>query len=225
MKRYLLVSILFLLLLSGSGFAQNSPGRLQLGVEGSAAINRNDSAVAREEAIQDAILKAVLQAASNLMSIPVKDRRFEPVTNFLSEHPDKYVINYKISAEKNQAEVYLVLTNVTLALSDLNSDLQRRGFIQATKADKNDIVLLDIRGIRKYSDYLLLKEFLKNQAGLVKNINQRSFAWQQIRLELEILGTAQAFADALARTGRYVLDTKEINKNRIQITFLPRGGE
>jgi hypothetical protein len=66
---------------------------------------------------------------------------------------------------------------------------------------------------------------LKNKAGVVKSINQRSFTWQQIHLELEISETAQAFADELARTGRYILDTKEINKNQIQITFLPKEGE
>jgi hypothetical protein len=225
MKRYLFVSILFLLLLSTPSLAQDSFGSFLLDVEGSAAINHNDVAGARDEAIQDALLKAVLQAASKLLSIPVKDRRFEPVTNALSEQPDKYVINYKISAEKNQAEVYLVHTRVTLALSVLNSDLHRMGFIRATKVDKTDIILLDVRGVRKYSDFLYLKEFLKNQAGIVKNINQRSFAWQQVHLELEISGTAQAFAGELARTGRYILDTREINKNQIQITFLPRGGE
>ena len=119
----------------------------------------------------------------------------------------------------------MVYTSINLALSVLNSDLHRMGFIRATKADKTDIILLDVRGVRKYSDFLYLKEFLKNQVGIVKNINQRSFAWQQVHLELEISGTAQAFADELARTGRYILNTREINKNQIQITFLPRGGE
>ena len=225
MKRYLFVSILFLLLLSAPGFAQDNFGSLRLDVEGAAAINRNDVAGARDEAIQDALLKAVLQAASKLLFIPVTDRRFEPVANALREQPDKYVNNYKISTEKNQAEVYLVYTSINLALSVLNSDLHRMGFIRATKADKTDIILLDVRGVRKYSDFLYLKEFLKNQVGIVKNINQRSFAWQQVHLELEISGTAQAFADELARTGRYILNTREINKNQIQITFLPRGGE
>jgi hypothetical protein len=225
MKRYLFVSILFLLLFSAPGLAQDSFSSLHLDVEGAAAINRNDVAGARDEAIQDALLKAVLQAASKLLSIPVTDRRFEPVANALREQPDKYVNNYKISAEKNQAEVYVVYTSINLALSALNSDLHRMGFIRATKADKTNIILLDVKGVRKYSDFLYLKKFLKNQAGIVKNINQRSFAWQQVHLELEISGTAQAFADELARTGRYILDTREINKNQIQITFLPRGGE
>jgi hypothetical protein len=225
MKRYLFVSILFLLLLSEPVLAQNSPGSLLLDVEGAAAINSNDVAGARDEAIRDALLKAVLQAASKLLSIPIKDRRFEPVISALSEQLDKYVINYKISAEKNREEVYLVYTGVTLALSVLYDDLQRMGFIRATKADRNDIILLDVGGVRKYSDYLYLKGFLKNKAGVVKSINQRSFTWQQIHLELEISETAQAFADELARTGRYILDTKEINKNQIQITFLPKEGE
>jgi hypothetical protein len=99
------------------------------------------------------------------------------------------------------------------------------GFIREAKTDKTDIILLDVRGVRRYSDFLYLKEFLKSQTAIMKNINQRSFAWQQIHLELEISGTAQAFADALARSGRYLLDTREINKNKIQVTFLPRGGE
>jgi hypothetical protein len=225
MKRYLFVSILFLLLLSAPGHAQADLSSINFDVEGTATINSSDIAGARDKAIQEALLKAVLQAASGLLSIPVTDRRFEPVINALSRQPDKYVNNYKINAEKNQGEVFLVYTSVTLTLSTLNNDLHSMGFIREAKTDKTDIILLDVRGVRRYSDFLYLKEFLKSQTAIMKNINQRSFAWQQIHLELEISGTAQAFADALARSGRYLLDTREINKNKIQVTFLPRGGE
>jgi hypothetical protein len=90
----------------------------------------------------------------------------------------------------------------------------------------NIIISLEVKGLKNYSDFLYLKEFLKKRAKIVKNICSRSFEWQQVHLELEISGTAQALAVELAKTGRYILvDTEQIKKNQIVISLLQEGGE
>jgi hypothetical protein len=46
-----------------------------------------------------------------------------------------------------------------------------------------------------------------------------------LNLEIEISGTAQTLADELAKAGRYILDTEQINKNQITISLLQKEGE
>jgi hypothetical protein len=168
----------------------------------------------------------VSHAAAQILFLAVNDKRLEALRNTLNDQLDKYVNNYKITAEKHQSDIYFVNTDVNVALALLNNDLQKMGIVRSPTADKNSVIVsLNINGLKKYSDFLNLREFLKNRARIVKNIYPRKFEWQQAYLELEISGSAQALAEELARTGKYILDTKQINKNQIAITLLQRGEE
>jgi len=227
MRKYLPALVLgFIFLYCVPVFAQGDAGVLNLEVEGNAAINQNDIAGARDEAIQDALQRAILEAVSALLPFPVKGEKFLPVKSEIIEQQDRYINNYKIITESKRTETYSVTVNVTVALSDLKGDLAKMGFLQISEQDKiNRIVSLNVKGLKKYSDFSYLKEFLKKRAKIVKNIYPRSFQWQQVYLELEISETAQALADALAKAGRYILDTEQTNKNKIAISLLQREGE
>ncbi|MEN6330899.1 MAG: hypothetical protein ABFD57_02805 [Smithella sp.] len=60
---------------------------------------------------------------------------------------------------------------------------------------------------------------------MVQNRRSRSFKRQQVCLELEIPGTAQALAVELGKTGRYLLNTEQIKKNQIVVNLLQEEGE
>ena len=227
MRRCLPAFVLFFIFLYClPAFAQGKVGILNLTVEGTAAINQNDIAGARDGAIQDALQRAILEAASSLMSLPVKDKKFLPVKNEIIEQQDKYINNYKIAAESKQAETYTVAVNVAIELLDLKNDLAKMGFLKVSGENKNNIIVsLDVRGFNKYSDYSYLKEFLKKRVKIVKNIYPRTFKWQEAHLELEISGTAQALADEIAKAGMYVLNTEQIKKNQIAIDLIQREEE
>jgi hypothetical protein len=109
---------------------------------------------------------------------------------------------------------------------DLKNDLAKMGYRQIAGQEKNNIIIsLEIKGLKSYSDFLYLKEFLKRQSKIVKNICSRSFEWRQARLELEISGTAQSLVLELAKTGRYLLNTGRINKNQIVVCLLQEEGK
>lgn len=216
----------FVFLCGVSVFAQSNANVLNLEVEGNAAINQNDVAGARDGAIQDALQKAILEAVSSLLPLSGENEKYLPVKKEIIEQQDRYINNYKITAESKQTETYFVTVGVAVALSDLKNELAKMGFLQISGEDKtNIIVFLDVKGLKKYSDLSYLKTFLKKRAKIVKNIIPRSFKWQQAHLELEISGTAQDLADELAKAGRYVLDTEQINKNQIVLSLLQREGE
>jgi len=227
MRKFLFISYFILtLFFSVCVYAQEDSAVFSFDVKGSADISQNDSARAREEAIQDAIENAILKATAKLMSIPVSDDRFQPVKSIIIDEPDKYVNNYKIVAEMKRPASYEVNVHVVVNLVNLKNDLDKMGFLQLVQTGKTSpIVLLDVKGLKKYSDFLRLKEFLQSRTKIVKNIYPRRFEWQQAHFEIEIIGDAQSLAGELTQTGRYVLDFGKTGKNKIEMTCLQKKEE
>ncbi len=224
MRKYLLLSILVLItFISIPVYAQNDEGVLSLYVEGSAKIKQNDVARAREEAIQGALEKAILEAVSKLLAVPNKDEKFQQVKGIIINEQDKYVQYYKITEEKRQSQNFIVNVNVMIALSSLKNDLHKMGYLQTSPAGKNNIrVSLSVIGLKKYSDFLHIKEFLQNRPKLVKNIYPCSFKWSEAHFEIEIFEDAQSFADELVKNVACTLDIKRTDNNRIEIICLKK---
>jgi len=209
-----------------SAFAQGGAGVLPLEVKGSAAIDQGDIAGARDRAIRGALQRAIQEAASALISIPVNDKKFLVVKKALLDRQNGFIKNYKITAEGQQDKNYLVDVNVSVAFQDLKSFLAEMGYYKIFNDEEADItVFLEAKGLKNYSDFLYLKEFLKKQAKMVKNIRSQSFKWQQACLELEISGSAQALAVELGKTGRYLVDNEQTRKNQIVVNLLQEEGE
>lgn len=224
MRKYLLLAILVLIIfISLPVYAQSDQGVLSLYVEGSAKIKQNDLAGAREEAIQNALEKAILETVSKLLAVPTKAEEFQQAKNIIINEQDKYVQYYKIAEEKRQAQNFIVNVNVVLALSSLKNDLHKMGFLQAAESGKNNIrVSLSVIGLKKYSDYLNLKDFLQNRTKLVKNIYPCSFQWSEVHCEIELSGDAQSFADELVKNVACVPDIKQANNNKIEMICLKK---
>ncbi len=217
---------IFVFFSSVRAFAQNDAGVLRLEVKGNAAINQSDIAGARDRAIRDGLQKAIQEAASALISIPVNDKKFLPVKKALVGEQYKFINNYKITAESQKDGNYFALMNVAVGLLDLKNHLAKLNFQQISGEEKNNIIIfLEVKGLKKYSDFIFLNEFLKKRTSMVKNIRSRSFQWQQVRLELEISDTAQALAVELAQTGRYLLNTELIKKDQIAVSLLHKEEE
>lgn len=228
MKRFLFLSFLFVVVLCfTSADARENENLLNLDVEGNAKINQNsDVAGARDEAILDALEKAIYQSASFLLSMSINDEKFQIVKNALNEETDKYVSNYKITAENKQLDTYSVNVNVSVVLSDMKNDLTKMGFLQLSNKDKTNLaVSLKVNGLKKYTDFSRLRELLQKHTKGVKNIYPCHFEWQQASFEIEIIGDAQSLADELTQTGRYALDFRKTGKNQIEITCLQKKEE
>ena len=224
MKKYLFILFFILtLFLSVCAYAQDDSAVLSLNVEGSADITRNDAAYAREKAIKNAIENAILKATSKLMSIPVGDDRFRPVKSIIIDEPDKYVNNYKIVSEMKKQDSYEVSVHVVVNLVNLKNDLNRMGFLQVVQTERTSpVVILDVKGLKKYSDFLRLKEFLQSRTKIIKNIYPCRFEWQQAHFEIEIIGDAQSLASELIQTGRYALNYGKAGNNQIEMTCLQK---
>ena len=219
MKKYLLLPIIvFINFYPIYVHAQNEKGLLSLNIQGAAQIKRNNVAVAREEAIQEALEKAILEAASKILSIPVKDENFQLVKSILLNEPDKYVYYYKITEENKQPQTFIVNVNVVVDFLGLKNDLNKMGFLNAPQMEKNNVkVFLNVNGLKNYSEYVRIKEFLQSRAKLVKNIYPSRFEWQQAHFEIEIYGNVQSLANDLEENGGCILEIKQTEPDKIEM--------
>ncbi|OGP67387.1 MAG: hypothetical protein A2W27_05120 [Deltaproteobacteria bacterium RBG_16_44_11] len=219
MKKYLLLSILvFITFYPIYVQAQNEKDLLSLNVQGTAQIKRSDVAIAREEAIQDALEKAILEAASKILSIPAKDENFQLVKSVLLNEPDKYVHYYKITEENRQPQTFIVNVNVVVSFLVLKNDLNKMGFLNAPQMGKNNVkVFLNVNDLKKYSEYVRIKEFLQSRTKLVKNIFPSRFEWQHAHFEIEIYGNAQSLANELEENGGCILEIKQTEHDKVEM--------
>jgi len=224
MKKCLCISFSVLMLfLSCCVYAQDNSGIFSFDVRGSAAISQGDTAGAREEAIQDALENAILRATAKLMSIAVDDDRFQPVKSVIIDESDKYVNKYKVVAEMQKPASYEVNVHVVINLGNLKNDLNKMGFLQVVQPIKtSSIVMLEVKGLEKYSDFVHLKEFLQSRRKILKNIYPCRAEWQQINFEIEIIGDAQSLVGELTKTGRYALNSGKTGKNKIEMSCLQK---
>src|SRR4030042_4187330 len=202
MKKYFLLSVLFLLIFCPfSVHAQKAEtGSVNINVEGSAKIKRDDVATARDEAIQNALERAILESASQLSEIPIKNEDFHLIKNIIVQEPDKYVLYYTITEEIRQPQDFVVKANVVVALLALKNDLQKMGFLHNNLVEKNDIkIFLTVKGLKSYSGYLRIRDFLQSRIRLVKSIYPAHFSSQEAQFQIDIIGNAQSLVEELEK--------------------------
>jgi hypothetical protein len=117
-----------LILLCGSipVFAQQAQ---TITAEGVGAVVGGDRAIARDQAIQDALRKAVEQAVGILVSSETMVQNFQTLNDKIYTQTQGYVQNYRVLSETPGPNVHQVTIQATVAIGDLEKDLQALGFL------------------------------------------------------------------------------------------------
>ncbi len=97
--------------------------------EGVGAVFGNDRAIARDQAIQDALRKAVEQAVGTLVSSETMVQNFQTLNDKIYTQTQGYIQNYRILSETPGTNVHQVMIQATVAIGDLEKDLQTLGFL------------------------------------------------------------------------------------------------
>lgn len=224
MKRPFFIILVFLtwiFLLPFEGFSQYNEDIKTVNTEGTGIIINDDLATARNNAIQDALQKAVEHVVLTLVPTKTMASQSQIIKDNLYAKSSEYIHDYRIISEKQYQAVYAVNVRSTLFASSIRGDLQ---VLELLMLDKKQIpitvVVVTIRGLKSYTDLAKVKELLKTKIKVVMNIYQRRFEWGMARLDLEIQGTVQSLAGELVKTGHFSLDTAHVDQNHIEVTFL-----
>ncbi len=193
-------------------------GTASFQVEGSAKIKRDDLAKARDEAIQNALEKAIVDAALTLPEMSANQEDFKLVKNIIVREPHKYVLYYTINEENRQAEDFQIRASVVVGVLALKNDLNKMGFLSRNITGQNELkILLTVQGVAKYTDYLKIRDFLLSRTKLIRYMYPARFTWQEAQFELEVLADAQLLADELVKATDCSLQIRYTEQNRMEM--------
>jgi hypothetical protein len=204
-------------------YAQQDSGILNINAEGLAQIVQNDLTRARENAIKDALEKAILEATARLMSGKSGDEKFQALKSEIVGASDKYINDYRITAEVIKPQEYQINVNVNVASSSLKNDLLLMGLLQPSAGANGLQIILTIKKLKKYSDFSQLKLLLQNNTKTVKTIYLLHFEWQQVSFAIDLSGDLQSFIKELKATGKYLPGEIQPTGQHIEMICLDKG--
>ena len=97
--------------------------------EGVGAVIGGDRAIARDQAINDALRKAVEQAVGTMVSSETMVQNFQTLNDRIYTQTQGYIQNYQVLSENPGPNVHQVTIQATVAMGDLEKDLQALGFL------------------------------------------------------------------------------------------------
>lgn len=220
MKKYFSVpAIIILILFAFAVHAQKEVNsNVTISVEGSAKIKNENVAKAREEAIQNALEKAILETGSSLSGLSVNDENFQLIKRIIVQEPDKYIAYYTITQESRQEQEFNIKANVVVASAVLKNDLHKMGFLHNNLNNKNKVmVFLAVKGIKSYAAYSKIKNILQSSVNLVKNIYPGNFTWQEAKFEIEMAGDIRSLGVELEQNAGCVVEILSQQPNRVDM--------
>jgi len=215
-----LFAILFLTCISGyAAYANQASTDLVLQVEGHAAVVKNDEARARDEAVKNALEKAILQASAKILLDKYEDEKFQSVKSVMFGRVDRYIKNYRIVSEVRQHDEYTANVHAVVALLPVREDLLQMGILQDQKEKELISVSLSLAGMKKYSDFDRIRTFLLSRSRTVKNIYPCRLEWQHVSFNLRLDGDVQYLIAEFEKTGRYTIDSVNKDQNAVEINL------
>jgi hypothetical protein len=212
MKRALLVTILisgFIFISFDCSVSAQEAGWQELmakNVEGVAAVKNNDLAKAKEEAIKDALLKAVAEAETDLFG------EGAALSKFRQPNAERYVRSFRILGEKQESGVFTVAASVIVDAALLIGDNRARTPKQARKR-----IALIVRGITNYAEYGRIRDYLETQVRYCGRLVPTMIAGHSATFNVDICESPQVFAGSLGRLAPVALNIKRTAADTIEV--------
>lgn len=134
--------VLCVLLWAAQGFSQEGEGTRTIVAEGAGVVINNDVALARDNAINDSLRKAVEQAVGTVISSETIVKNFEVINDQIYARSQGYIQNYRILDESVSDNLYRVKIDASVSLGSIKGDLQALGLLMARKGMPRIMVLI-----------------------------------------------------------------------------------
>jgi len=206
----------FLLWAPAGAIAQTA--LLGINVDGAAPIQNSDVAEAREQAVRNALEKAISQAVDKVLDDQAAQERYQAVRSVVIGSSDKYINHYRLLSENRGAEDYSVSINAVVLMSLLKTDLAGLGVLSGEGLGVTTVRVFH-RNLETYSRYEAFCKYLQSRSRLVKQLRPWRLEWRQAVFEVQVFGDPAALANELAQTGRYRVDVSR-KEDRIMEIFL-----
>lgn len=152
MKRKTRIGWLGLFLLLSLGTQAWGQPTQTITAEGVGAVVGGDRAISRDQAINDALRKAVEQAVGTMVSSETMVQNFQTLNDRIYTQTQGYIQNYRILTENPGPNIHQVTIQAAVAMGDLEKDLQALGFLLGQVGKPRIMVLVAEQNIGK-QDY------------------------------------------------------------------------
>lgn len=176
-------------------------GRTQVfETEGIAAVIGSDLARARDGAVRDALQKAVTRATGQWLAPQDAGRKYEILRERIYDRAEEFTQDFRILFEISDQDIYSVTVRATIFSDRIRKDLQELGLINPPVQNPTVTrILLTIRGIRTYNDYIRLRGMLKERIPGIREAVLREVSWGLARFDIAAEGTVAAVAERLRK--------------------------
>jgi len=167
-------------------------------VEGGAPLIGLDLARARNEAIRNALQKAVVEVANRLLDPQEAEQKSKLLKEQIYAQAEGFIQDYRLLFETSVMDVYTVAIRVTVFAGGISGELQRLGLIRSTQYNPvSAAISLTLRGIRSYGDYVRCHGILKERIPGVRAAVPREASWGVARFDVAVEGRIPAVAERL----------------------------
>ena len=129
--KYFLLGIFLTTCFTNTIYGESPPQTIT--AEGIAGIRNHNKALARDQAIQDALRKAVEQAVGTMISSETMVENYQVLSDKIYAKTSGYIQKYNILSEKTETGLYWVTIQATVASDPLKNDLSALGLLLARK--------------------------------------------------------------------------------------------
>ena len=192
---------------------------LALMVEGRAQVTKEDEALARSEAVKDALENALMRALQRILPDKESSDKFNTLKTALSGKVDRYIGNYRIVSESRQQEFYEVEAQVLVLDKLLEDDLVQMGLVSEQQAQQGTPIFLSVDGVEKYADFVRLRNFLQSMPKIVKSPYPCRLGWQRADFELVVLAEVQSLLARIEQSGLYTVQELDYSGDVVRITL------
>jgi len=122
----------------GMAFAQSPGTSISIFSQGQAVDDPQDSAKSQQQAVQDFMAQAVMQAVGKYLSPTQMGTQLSALQKQILAHPRKYVDSYQVFSQTQTGGLYRVTGQVSVSVDVLRKDLEEAGFPIA-EAGRNQV--------------------------------------------------------------------------------------
>jgi len=170
--------------------------------EGSAAVQNNNFAQAREQAISLALRGALEKVLSSAVPPQVLATRKSVITDKIYPVTERYVLNYRILRETEQEGAYAVRIAATVDSGSLKGDLRSLGVLGGQGQERTGpgySISLIVRGtIASHHDFLAFREMLTGMPP-IRSVVPRFLSQDRFEMGLESAENPQIVARELSK--------------------------
>ena len=170
--------------------------------EGSAAVQNNNFAQAREQAISLALRGALEKVLSSAVPPQVLAARKSAITEKIYPVTERYVLNYRILRETEQEGAYAVRIAATVDSGSLKGDLRSLGVLGGQGQERTGpgySISLIVRGaIASHHDFLAFREMLTGMPP-IRSVVTRFLSKDRFEMGFESADDPQIVARELSK--------------------------